>query len=85
MIRMVREGRDVTDEPWLWAADDVRLMATNFPHPAITTGQHTNGPATVWIMRDDGDWVCTGERSMHKVRQRLIEEPEAWKTPGAEV
>lgn len=50
------------------------LMATNFRHPDVTTGQHTNGPATIWVRYQGREWICTGERHMHKVRTALIQQ-----------
>lgn len=71
MIRLDTTGRDVTDLPGLWSEDDCEIVATNFPHPTITSGQHTNGPATIWIRRcvHGAEWINTGEKSMHKVRE----------------
>lgn len=68
--RWDKSGRDVTDLPGLWSADDIEVCQTNFPHPTITTGQHTNGPAMIWTRHDGGDWQRTGETHMHKVLQR---------------
>lgn len=68
--RWDRQGRDVTNLPGLWSEEDVEVSATNFPHPTITAGQHTNGPATIWLKRcvPGAEWVCTGEKHMHRVR-----------------
>jgi hypothetical protein len=66
-------GRDVTDLPGLWSADDIEVCQTNFAHPSITFGQHTNGPAMIWTRRDGGDWVETGDTHLHKVRARWTE------------
>lgn len=46
---------------------DYEIIATNFDHPTITTGQHTNGPARIWVRYKDGPWIDTQEKSMHKV------------------
>lgn len=46
------------------------LCATNFNHPDITTGQHNNGPAQVWV-KIDGVWYATGSHHMHRVRKEL--------------
>ena len=72
MRRFDREGRDVTELAGLWSEDDCEIVATNHSHPDITTGQHTNGPAMIWIRRADhtgraGLWNSTGLHSMHKV------------------
>jgi hypothetical protein len=68
--RWDREGRDVTNLPGLWDDSDVQVSATNFSHPTITSGQHTNGPATIWLKRcvDGAEWINTGMHQMHKVR-----------------
>lgn len=47
------------------------ITQTNFNHPDITTGQHTNGPAAIWIRYKDGPWVNTHEKRMHKVREAI--------------
>lgn len=73
MIRLDTAGRDVTDLPGLWSEEDCEIVATNFPHPTITSGQHTNGPATIWIRRAEvGDWLNTRETHMHKVVTQWI-------------
>jgi len=50
---------------------EYELCATNFSHPDITTGQHTNGPATIWVRYAGEQWLNTGEKSMHKVRKAI--------------
>lgn len=52
--------------------DGVEIKATQFRHPTITTGQHTNGPAHIWI-KVDGEWYPTGSSKAHKVRRELEE------------
>ena len=44
------------------------ITTTNFHHPDIKTGQHTNGPGMVWVRHDGGEWLCTGLKQQHKVR-----------------
>lgn len=65
-IRLDTSGRDVTDLPGLHDETDCEIVATNYPHPTITSGQHTNGPASIWIRLPDGgvDWVRCRERSL---------------------
>jgi hypothetical protein len=46
------------------------LCQTNYPHPDIKTGQHTNGPAAVWV-RINGAWVDTNSTHLHCVRREL--------------
>lgn len=64
-------GRDVTDLPGLWSEDDIEVCQTNFPHPSITSGMHTNGPATIWVRlpAETGEWRCTGLKHLHKMRE----------------
>lgn len=45
------------------------IAATNHPNPDITTGQHTNGPATIFVKGNGYPWLSTGENKMHLVRQ----------------
>ena len=80
MMRWDSTGRDVTDLPGLWSADDIEVCQTNFRHPSITFGQHTNGPASIWWRRADcgAAWENTGETHMHKVREKWIEVANFW-------
>ena len=61
-------GEDITDIPELWTVFDVEVCSTQYPHPTITSGQHTNGPRTNWMRPIGGEWVRLWEKSMHKVR-----------------
>ena len=72
MIRLDTAGRDVTDSPGLWSEEDVEIVQTNYPHPDIKTGQHTNGPAVIWWRYGGGEWVNTGIIHMHKVRETWV-------------
>jgi hypothetical protein len=67
-MRLDREGRDVTDLPGLWDESDCEIAMTQFSHPSITSGQHTNGPASIWIRLPDGGvgWLRSSERSLKK-------------------
>ena len=47
-----------------------RIVRTNFPHPEIKTGQHTNGPGTVWVQAD-GEWINTKMSSLFRVERAL--------------
>mgnify|MGYP003659272832 CR=1 FL=1 len=50
------------------------ICATNYRHPDITTGQHTNGAAMIWIRAgNDAEWTKTRETQMHKVRRSIDE------------
>lgn len=74
-MRLDTAGRDVTDSPGLWSEEDCEIVATNFRHPTITSGQHTNGPASIWIRRADvGEWIRTNGRNMHAVREQWSHE-----------
>lgn len=70
-MRIDSDGRNVTDLPGLWNCNDYEIIATNYSHPSITSGQHTNGPATIWFRKDGGEWVNSGEKYMYKVIQNL--------------
>jgi hypothetical protein len=50
---------------------DIEYIATNYRHPDIKTGQHTNGPARIWIRVDSGPWYPTGSCSMWRVRDEI--------------
>ncbi len=73
MVRLDSSGRNVSDLPGLWSEDDCEIVATNFNHPSITEGQHTNGPAGIWVRRPDKEWICTGLHQMHKVIRLLTD------------
>ena len=49
---------------------EIELVKTNYSHPTITTGQHTNGPGRVWL-REGDRWMDTGSSSLLRVRQEL--------------
>lgn len=73
-------GRDVTDLPGLWSESDLEVCQTNYGHPSITTGMHTNGPAAIWIRYIGGAWLHSSMKHMHKVRASWI----ALNAPAAE-
>jgi hypothetical protein len=50
---------------------DYEICATNYPHPDIHEGQHTNGPPSIWVRYKGGQWLCTDEKHMHKVRAAI--------------
>ena len=50
--------------------NNVEVHITNFSHPTITTGMHTNGPAHIWIKVND-EWIATGSTSMYRVKKEL--------------
>ena len=51
---------------------EYECVCTNYQHPSVTTGQHTNGPC-VWWYRIVGNptWHNSGEKALHKVRKIL--------------
>lgn len=72
-MRLDRQGRDVTDSPGLWSEEDCEIVATQYSHPGIASGQHTNGPASIWIrLAESDEWHRSQERSMHKTREAWI-------------
>jgi hypothetical protein len=75
LYRLDRNGRDVTNMPGLWDESDCEIMVTQFAHPSITSGQHTNGPASIWIrMPDRGiDWIRSQEGSLHKTVKAWVD------------
>lgn len=46
------------------------VKATNFADPDNETGQHTNGPAMIFVRGNGYPWIATGER-MHLVVRQL--------------
>lgn len=75
MFRFDKTGRHVTDLPGLWSEEDCEITASQYSDPSITTGQHTNGPARMFIRlcRDNSPWVATQMYSTHKVRSLWVE------------
>lgn len=50
---------------------EYEICTTQFNHPDVKTGQHTNGPANIFVRRNGGEWILAEERSMHKVRLNI--------------
>lgn len=69
LTRLDRFGMDVTHRQMLWSYDDCEIVSTNYNHPSITEGQHTNGPAMWWIRSPGGEWVRTGITHKHLLRE----------------
>lgn len=67
---------DVTDLHGLWSEEDFEIVSTQFSHPSITSGQHTNGPASVWWRKIGGDWQPSPSRSYRKTLAWLSEQRE---------
>ena len=49
-------------------SDLYEIRASNYPHPDREHGQHTNGPASLFIRRPDGPWYRVRLHAAHKVR-----------------
>lgn len=49
---------------------EIKIIQTNYPHPSITSGVHTNGAAKCWISVD-GEWFYSGSSSLRKVRKEI--------------
>lgn len=52
------------------------IKTSQYDHPEKTSGQHTNGPANIFVRGGSQDspwWVVVEKMSLHKVRT-LIEE-----------
>ena len=73
--RYNRQGIDVTEDPSRWTPDDCEIIRTQYHHPDVLAGQHTNGPAQVWIRLAEyppnfvphGKWVNTNSHKAHEV------------------
>jgi hypothetical protein len=63
--RIRANGENVTGFPHLYRHFDAEFCTTNFPHPNIVSGQHTNGPPAIWIRRIGGEWIQCRERALH--------------------
>lgn len=55
-------------EPWIQTFGGIEVCQTQYNHPSITSGQHTNGPMSIWVRVPGGEWVPTDSRKMHDVR-----------------
>lgn len=79
-MRLDTNGRNVTDLDGLHDEADCEIIATNFSHPTITSGQHTNGRATLWIRLPDGgvDWIRCREGSIHETAKAWVDMGIEW-------
>lgn len=76
MIRLDINGRDISSTSGLWSDTDLVIKQTNYNHPDITSGMHTNGPASTWVrFGDSGEWTCFGRCNAHRILR-------AWNTGG---
>jgi hypothetical protein len=64
--RFSSDGRCVTNLPGLWSDDDIEITQTQFNHPRITSGQHTNGPANIFWRNPEGEWSLCPMTQLHK-------------------
>jgi hypothetical protein len=48
------------------AAYDIRT--SQYDHPDATSGQHTSGPARLYVRRPDGPWYRVRYEAKHRVR-----------------
>lgn len=50
-------------------SDPYEIRVSHYPHPDREHGQHTNGPASLFIRRADGPWYrVSSTRNQHVVR-----------------
>jgi hypothetical protein len=59
-------------EPQIQTFHGVDVCQTQFSHPDITSGQHTNGPASIWVRVTGGEWVPVPRylfRSLREIRE----------------
>jgi hypothetical protein len=79
-MRLDKTGRDVTDTPAMWDSADCEIVITNYCHPSVTSGMHTNGRPTVWIRMPDGciDWVASREPTVYHTAKAWIEMGIEW-------
>lgn len=55
---------------------DYELRQTQYHHPEITSGQHTNGPANIFVRRDkESPWYrVDNTRALSQVRRFIVQE-----------
>lgn len=73
MYRIDKNGLNVTDREFLWCADDFEITTSQYKHPDITSGQHTNGAANVFARRNGGEWVLSPHKAVHKTIAMIVE------------
>jgi hypothetical protein len=71
------EGNDVTGSPDVWHISDCEILVTPFGDPEQTEGQHTNGPANIFIRKPEvggyaSEWARCDEKSLHKVMKAWV-------------
>jgi len=73
-MRLNKNGDDVTDCGEAWTKDDIMICGTNYPHPSITSGQHTNGPVTYWFkLVLESEWTLSKHKNLHSLRKAWID------------
>jgi hypothetical protein len=70
-------GRDVTDLHGLHDEADIEVCSTNYGHPSITSGLHTNGHASVWVRMPDAsderrEWIRSREMSLNSTLSAFV-------------
>lgn len=55
--------------PSIQTFNGIEVTETAYNHPDDPPGMHTNGPMSIWVRVPGGEWVPTGDRRMHIVRQ----------------
>ena len=55
--------------PEIETINGVQICQTQYNHPDITSGMHTNGPPSIWVRVPGSKWMPTYEKQMHIVRQ----------------
>ena len=48
--------------------NDYELRTSQYDHPDAPRGQHTNGPAKLFVRRPNGPWYRVRYDARHKVR-----------------
>ena len=76
--RIDNQGRVISHLPAMHCEDDVEFCATRYPHPDITSGQHTNGPRSIWIRRIGGEWIQCRENALHSAVMSYVEMGFEW-------
>ena len=78
ITRLTKSGYDVTNMRSLWLEFDCEICETQFSHPSITSGLHTNGPLSIWIRSIGGEWIYCRERNLRAVRQNWVDMGIEW-------
>jgi hypothetical protein len=71
-------GRDISDLPVLWSDEDCWICVTQYSHPSITSGLHTNGPALIFIRAIEGKWIHSQEGSLRRTLDLWVDMGIGW-------